>query len=110
MVPNREKAFNKLKNLGNILDSEGLDLLNLCLKMNPSERPPAAYLLKHPFFDEIRDEMTVKYLGTTCCFKDSCENSGLYTIPYLNECHALSYFNNKKKIENELRPMSNFLS
>jgi len=110
MVPNREKAFNKLRNLGNVLGEEGLDLLWNCLMLNPQMRPHASTLLTHKFFDDIRKESELKYIGINCCQHRVCENSGLYTIPNSLDCHLISYFNSMKKLEPDFRPDTNYLS
>jgi len=110
MVPNREKAFNKLKQLGAVLGIEGLDLLWNCLSIHPQMRANAAVLLNHKFFDDIREEMGIKYLGKTCCPNKMCENMGVYPIPNLIDCHLLSYFSSIRKSEAELRPAPNYLA
>jgi len=110
MIPNREKAFKKLMALGNVLGEEGLDLLWNCMLLNPQMRPHASTLLTHKFFDDIRDESEMRYIGITCCQDRVCENSGLYTIPNNLDCHLISYFNSMKKLELDYRPDANYLS
>lgn len=110
MVPNRESAFKRLATLGNSLGTEGLDLLWNCLMLNPQMRPHASTLLTHKFFDEIRSEAELKYIGVTCCDSHLCENSGLYTIPNMLDCHLISYFNALKKNEADFKPDSNYLT
>lgn len=110
LIPNREKSFKRLKSLGNIIGAEGLDLLWSCLMLNPQMRPHTSSLLSHKFFDEVRNEVDLKYMGVTCCQHRICENSGLYTIPNMLDCHLISYFHTLKKNEIEFKPDSGYLN
>ena len=110
MNPDREKSFAKLKALGKIIGVDGLDLICNCLSINPRLRPTAGTLLKHKFFDDIREEMTVKYIGKACCINNGCENMGFYSVPELLECHLVSYYTLIKKTEAELKPLPNYLA
>jgi serine/threonine protein kinase len=61
LVPSREDVFNRLIRLNAILGSEGMNLLELLLQINPQKRPTAEYILTHPFFrTSISDVMKVK--------------------------------------------------
>ena len=110
LVPNREKAFKKLKTLGKVLGTDGLDLLWNCLMLNPEMRPHASVLLNHKFFDEIREEVNLRYVGVTCCQANLCENSGLYTLPNMLDCHLISYFGALHQKEAEFKPDSTYLT
>lgn len=110
LVPSREKAFKKLQALGDILGGDGLDLLWNCLMLNPQLRPHASVLLNHQFFDEIREEAELRYVGVTCCKHRLCENSGFYTIPDMLDCHLVSYFQAMKANEADFIPTPDYLN
>ena len=108
-APNRDRALRKLESLGAVLGYEGLDLLWNCLSINPQLRSNANTLLNHAFFDEIRNEMQVRYSDTLNCRNEFCNKSGFYTSITTPECHLISLFNTLKTCEAALRPSSNYL-
>jgi len=108
-APNREKALKKLESLGAVLGYEGLDLLWNCLSLNPQLRSNANTLLNHAFFDDIRNEMQLRYTDLNHCGNKLCNMSGFYTPVNLPECHLVSIFNTIKGCEESLRPGATYL-
>ena len=109
LLPNREKAFNKLRSLGAVLGKSGLDLLWSCLSLNPQLRSNANSLLNHEFFEEVRHEFEPNYQGSFECKNDLCKYSGFYDSFESPECHLASYFKVLKGREKELSPSSKYL-
>ena len=63
------------------MDDTSLDMLKRCLRLDPDERPPAAHLLMHPYFDNFREGFEYKIKQLVALDKEENFLGGLSDIP-----------------------------
>lgn len=113
LLPNRELVFITLERLGNVLGYEGLEVLWNCLHFNPQKRWTADALLKHQFFDEVRQEMMLCYHPDASMYNHGIvqpQGTAYFKIPFESDCYLISSFYHMSQLEKNFRPPENFIA
>ena len=63
------------------MDDTSMDLLKRCLRLEANERPPAAHLMMHPYFDNFREGFDYKIKQLVALDKEENFLGGLSDIP-----------------------------